>query len=270
MSDSQGPAGDRGVGILAKAGALLLFFAEHGGRCSMREIASELSMPRSTVHRLCLQLVAEGFLSHDGEGETFTWGPTMISVSRAVGRSVNSDRLIQTVLESLVDETNETALLTSFDRDKRHVVVTRQVEAPQTVLYKAEFNKPSALHAGASGKSVLAFLPFDEQDAILADALDTITEATVVDPEALRRDLERIRADGVAVSFGERTHGAVGHASPVFDESGRVVGSLCVTVPEYRHSADLEKLIRQRLTHYSRAVSDILGLPPGHPYPPMP
>lgn len=270
MSDSQGPSGDRGVGILAKAGALLLFFAEHGGRCSMREIASELSMPRSTVHRLCLQLVAEGYLSHDGESETFTWGPTMITVSRAVGRSVNSDQLIQTLLESLVDETNETAGLTSLDREGRNVVVTRQVEASQTVLYKAEISKPGPLHAGAAGKSVLAFLPFDEQDAILAHALDAITEATVVEPEALRRDLERIRAEGVAVSFGERVHGAVGHASPVFNESGRVVGSLCVTVPEYRHSADLEKLIRQRLTHYSRAVSDILGLPPGHPYPPMP
>lgn len=259
--------GSRGPGTLAKAAVLLSFFAERGTRWSVREIAQELDLSRSTVHRLCTQLIAEQFLTYEPARDQYNWGPVMLKVARAVDRSVDTGRLLNSILESLVRETNETAFLTSFDREERCIVVTRQVESTQTMLYKAEIDVPSALHAGATGKSVLAFLPADEREAVLAGPLDGVTDATIVDPERLRRDLDQIRRDGVTVSFGERTPGAVGHASPVFDSSAQVVGSLCVTVPEYRHSSGLEQLIRQRLIHYARAASDVLGLPPSVPYP---
>lgn len=259
--------GSRGAGTLAKAGVLLTFFAERGTKWSVREIAHELNLSRSTVHRLCTQLLAEEFLTYEPARDQYSWGPVMLKVSRAVERSIDTGQLLNSILESLVRETNETALLTSFDREEGCIVIARQVESTQTLLYKAEINVRSALHAGATGKSVLAFLPADEREVILSGALDAVTEATIVDPERLRRDLDRIRRDGVSVSFGERTPGAVGHASPVFDSAAQVVGSLCVTVPEYRHSAQLEQLIRRRLLHYARAASDVLGLPPSVPYP---
>jgi DNA-binding IclR family transcriptional regulator len=116
---------------------------------------------------------------------------------------------------------------------------------------------------GASGKAILAALPEAELAEYLSRAaLTPLTSATIIDAVELQRQVRAARASGVASSRGERIPGAVGVAAPVFGPSGRVVGSVLVTIPEFRHAPDAAA----RATALVRAgARDLNGLFDGEP-----
>ena len=95
------------------------------------------------------------------------------------------------------------------------------------------FGRPFPLHAGASGRVILAFLPADSREALLSEPLERLSPRTVVDPAGLREMLESVRVTGVAISRSERHEGAAAVAAPVFDAHG-VAGAMSVCGPEFR------------------------------------
>jgi DNA-binding IclR family transcriptional regulator len=100
---------------------------------------------------------------------------------------------------------------------------------------------PFPLHAGASSKAFLAFLPEGViEEYLSADHLSRLTDRTVVEPEALRRELAAIRRRGHARSFAERQSGAASVAAPVLDHHGlpAAVVSVCGPVERFRGEAE--------------------------------
>nr|WP_281372503.1 IclR family transcriptional regulator C-terminal domain-containing protein [Prauserella isguenensis] len=100
------------------------------------------------------------------------------------------------------------------------------------------------LHAGSSGKAILAQLPDWRRDDILAGDLGALTERTVTDRETLADQLDAIAGDGVAVSLGERQSGAGSVAAALVTPDGEVHGAISVCGPEYRFTG--EKIERYR------------------------
>lgn len=74
------------------------------------------------------------------------------------------------------------------------------------------------------GKVLLGELPFDRVRVLFAHGLPKITEHTINDLERLRRESEKVRADGYAVNSGESEPGIGALAVPVLVdvEQGRV------------------------------------------------
>jgi DNA-binding IclR family transcriptional regulator len=95
-----------------------------------------------------------------------------------------------------------------------------------------------------------------ETDAALAAVPD------VASRNELDNELRRIRADGYCISEGEIIAGAVAIASPVFDRSGRVAGSICVFGPEARLSGAHRTACLASLRSTTAQVSAALGYAP--------
>lgn len=254
-------------GTLPKAAKILGYFADYGTNWTIREVSEALNVPRSTLHRVCQQLVAENLLRSD-ENDRYDWGPELVRIAHAVYLSSSLERIARPVLDRLVAELNETALLTAYDYARHRLVFSLVAECDQPVRYHTNLGVPLPAHAGASGKSVLAFVPEPELEAVLREGLTPLTDATVTDETALRAELARIRAVGFAISHGERNRDTVGHACPVFGHDGTVLGSLCITVPAYRHDRSLENRIVVALRREALALSSQLGLPMSAGYPP--
>jgi IclR family transcriptional regulator, pca regulon regulatory protein len=85
------------------------------------------------------------------------------------------------------------------------------------------------------GRVLLAELAADELDGFLeASDIRALTERTITEPAALRRELEQIRRSGYAVSLQERNAAVSAIAAPVRGRSGEVVAALGVTGPSVR------------------------------------
>lgn len=121
------------------------------------------------------------------------------------------------------------------------------------------------LHTSSPGKLVLASLPPDDLDRFLAEPLQALTERTITDASALRRELARVRASGVAASDEEFELGCVGFSAAVNDWAGRPIAIVGVAGPSFRMRRNRFPFYRQEVLRSARAAAVALGYDPAPP-----
>jgi DNA-binding IclR family transcriptional regulator len=115
------------------------------------------------------------------------------------------------------------------------------------------------LHAGASGRAILAFLPEAEIESYLQSGLPKVGPNTVTDRAELRRLLEQTREKGLARSRQESASGIAAISVPVFLPDGRVAGSLSISGPENRLTDDVLDSLAPKILESGVALSRELG-----------
>jgi DNA-binding IclR family transcriptional regulator len=102
-----------------------------------------------------------------------------------------------------------------------------QVVAPHRLRAVSAVGAAFPLHCTANGKAFLAALP-PPRLAGLSGNLDRLTPHTITEPAVLERELEQVRADGVAYDREEHTAGICAVAAIVRELAGI---PLAVSVP---------------------------------------
>ena len=108
------------------------------------------------------------------------------------------------------------------------------------------------LHATSTGKAYLAFLPDDEQEAVLPRRLERYTATTVTDRRRLAEELAAVRRDGYAMCVGELEESLFGASAPVLSEQRRPLAIVSVWGTEHR-------LPRERLSEVGRRAVEAAG-----------
>ncbi|NIK22202.1 DNA-binding IclR family transcriptional regulator [Paenibacillus lupini] len=134
------------------------------------------------------------------------------------------------------------------DKDTKKYSLGEIVESSQTIRYGVTVGSRSPLYTGASNKVIMAFLPKEEQESLMSNGLQPFTNKTIVSEDALRLDLEKIRAAGWAYSVGEYTESVFALSLPLFNASREVVSSLTVGGPEFRMSPEKIEAALQKLS----------------------
>ncbi len=200
----------------------------------VRELAQTVGIPPSSAHRLLSLLENAGMVRRE-TGGVYTLG---MEFHRLTMRGSSLLPLTKTALEVLRDireECTETAVLGLYDPARREMMFAHSLESDNPLRYVLELNTWVPVYAGATGLAIMAFLPEEDQEAIIAETqLAPLTERTIQDPDRLRRELAEVRSRGFAFTRGERVEGAVGFAAPIFDGQQRVIGDVIVTLPEFR------------------------------------
>ncbi len=135
-------------------------------------------------------------------------------------------------LVALSREIEETATLSVLSGDARMYV--DQVTPRREIVMSVPLGLLFPLHAGASSKAMLAFLPEADVDRALRAPLPALTGSTLTDARVLREELLEVRAQGFATSAGERQAGAASVAAPIFDHRGRPVAAISICGPAER------------------------------------
>lgn len=194
------------------------------------EIARRTAMSKSGTHGVLVTLVKRGFVEHL-PGGVYRLGLKAWHVGNGM-READLARVAQPILERLVQETGEGAILgvlTGFD-----VVYLTRVEGAQTVRVHAQVSDRIPANCTSTGLTLLAFQTPAYLDAHLPAKLASTSDETITDPEALRRELKRTRARGYAINRGGWRMDVGGIAAPVFDLNGAVIAGLCIAAPSYR------------------------------------
>jgi DNA-binding IclR family transcriptional regulator len=95
------------------------------------------------------------------------------------------------------------------------------------------------LHCTATGKAILAYSPRGLLlDAVVEVGLPRVTRNTMVTPQRLAADLERVRHRGYSVEQEETKLGYLSVAAPLFGGGGSLVAAISVTGPVIRSNVD--------------------------------
>lgn len=247
----------RSVVTVERAADVLLHFAQvEGQTLGVSEIATELAMPKAAVHRILSSLVSRGLVQLDPAVRRYALGPMAMTLGLSYLERLDIRRLAVPELHRLSAETNETATLSVRTGDTR--VYVDQVTPRREVIMSVSVGIPFPLHAGASSKAFLAFLPPQQITAYLKTRLARLTPNTITSHTALRRDLQEIRDRGWARSRAERQPGAASAAAPVFDHLGLPIAVISVCGPAERFETEIDPCAAQ-LLNVTRSLSARMG-----------
>ncbi|MCI2416897.1 IclR family transcriptional regulator [Saccharopolyspora sp. K220] len=258
-SDATSHRPDRSsVQSIDRAVAILRCFDVRRPDLGISDLARRTGLSTSTVHRLLLAMQENGLVRQTIE-RRYALGPLVVQLARSGGIPDTLRGAAMPVLHRLRDAHEETAavheLLPSAER-----VVIEQVESRHELRRTyTEFGMPVPLPQGAPGKVLLAFLPWDQQVAVLAEPIEQITPQTITDPETLAAQLAETRIRGFATSMSERTPGIRTVAAPIFDFGARVVGCLSVSGPEMRMPLNRMEQLGPDVLAAAWSVSELLG-----------
>ena len=252
--------------VVERAFAILEAFTEDQVEWSTSDLARSLSLPIPTTHRLLGALKRLGYLTRDEDSKRFRLGGAALRLGDR-GRAFNDLRTIAIVpLRQLSEATGETALLTVLNPERNRSVCVERVETNQALRLSVEPGRLLPLHAGASQKALLAFMPAQEIEQLLDRPLERLCTSTITDRRSLSRELEIVRERGWASSHEETNVGVWGLAVPVISRTD-VVLAVGIAGPSPRLSGEVIRSSLKQVHDAAQTVARSLGFatPPVSP-----
>ncbi|RCW63202.1 IclR family transcriptional regulator [Pseudorhodoferax soli] len=216
---------------------LLSLLAEEGRAMSFMEITSQLALAKGTVHRLCSNLAAAGYLVRDVDERLFLLGPAMRRVAFNALNHATLRGMRHAVLKDLVSKIEETCNFTTLDGHE--VLYLDRVEARWPLRLTIDVGSHVPLHCTSSGKLLLAHLPKRQRDTMIKRlSLTAMTATTITTIDGLRSECDAIVERGYARDEEEFVEGLISIAVPVRDPQGDVRATVSVHAPKVRLTLD--------------------------------
>ncbi|MGW0707129.1 IclR family transcriptional regulator [Streptomyces sp. NPDC002643] len=245
---------------LRRALSILMYLAaddSHPHGTSLTDLATGLSMSKSTVLRLIAPLRAERLVDQDPESGHYRLGPQNALLGQLYLERLDIRRTASPLLHQLAQDVREAVHLVSFDMPE--IVYIDKVESPQAVRMHSRVGGRQPAYCTATGKAFLAHAPEDVLDAVMAAGMPARTPATLTSPEELHAELARIRERGYAVDDVENERDIRCVAAPAFNHSGTVVTAVSISGPASRVTHDRLAEIGRQVIATAQALTDRLG-----------
>lgn len=246
------------AGTVTRIVRVLRFLSERQ-ETTIRDASQSLSLAPSTVHRLFELLVQEGIVTQNKQERTYSIGTEFFRISNQVVARFDVRGIALPLMREITAACDETCILGLYLPKTRKMIFAERIDSSQLLRYELAMNTPLSVLWGASGRSILAYLPQEQVEKILEE--EGPAPASQEKPPSaakLKRELAHVREKGFAVTQGEKIAGAVGVAAPFFSADGQVIGNLSVTAPRKRMHANklkqVSSLVRQKAVKLSKAL----------------
>lgn len=217
---------------LVKGLRLLELLASRTEAVGVSELAQELGLGTSNVHRLLQALVQLGYaVNEDGKGRYRTTLKVWELGAHALHKLDFRERA-GPAMRMLLSECNETVHLSTLSGDE--VIYIDKLDSPEPVRAYSTIGGRAPAHCVATGKVLLAWREESLAQLMVVRALPGYTSSTVKDTAALALELEQVRQSGYAVNRGEWRASVWGLAAPVRSATGKVVAAIGISGPAER------------------------------------
>ena len=242
----------KSVRAVERAIDVLLSFSAAAPELSVTDLERSLKLSRPTLYRLLTALERKGLVRSFGEPQRFQLDYRVVELANVWLSDNDILQTAQPTIESLWSDTNETVAFFVLTPTRTKLCV-REIPSRHALVFTRGAGFTEDLTTGSSGRVILAHLPKDEADGVMAGLPDKLQR------KAMSRDLEKIRQTGFAESEATILDGAVALAAPVFDRTGGVVGSISLFGPDTRISGERRDTCIEKLCDAARRISATLG-----------
>ncbi|MFI6828701.1 IclR family transcriptional regulator [Kribbella sp. NPDC050241] len=213
---------------LARALQILASLGE--GERSLDQLAAELGVHKTTVLRLLRTMEADRFVRRD-DAHRYRLGSRLFALADAAREQHVVREVAAPHLRQLNQKTGQTVHLAAWENGE--VIYVDKLDSVRSVRMYSQIGVPAALHCTAVGKVLLAAQPKRIREALLESIeYHAFTPQTITDPDALRAELDAVRAQGWAQDRAEHESFINCIGAPVADQHGRIVGAVSISVPD--------------------------------------
>ncbi len=234
------------VGVIGKVLRLLELLDRSRSGLSLKEIAAQSGLNKSTAHRFLTHLEVEGYLFRDGTGN-YMLGPKMQRLGSGINFQTTLCKMCRPILEDLWTVTGETVNLAVLDGTD--VLYLDVIESLHTFRLATQIGMRRPIHCTSLGKAMLANLDSGElqQQILNAIASQPVKAKGISTPASLQKEIAKIKARGFALDDEEAVAGARCIGAAILDGEGKVIGGISVSGPVVR-------LTRAHVPQFSAAI----------------
>jgi IclR family pca regulon transcriptional regulator len=247
---------------LARGFAVLGVFDAERPRPTPAEIATATGLSRPAVRRILLTLQHLGYV----EATEGCWSltPRVLSIGQHYTASHALTETAHPHLVRLTEQTGESASLGVLDDTE--VVYVARIPVRRVLSVTATPGTRVPVHVTSLGRVLLAWGPPKRVDRVIAEAgLPRLTRHTITDPEAFRRALGAVRAQGWSLVVNEREEGLISTSAPIRDHTGQVIAAVASSTSSGRSSPERARHdVVPLLVHTAETISTELGDPNNH------
>lgn len=197
------------------------------GGAGVTQIADSLDISKGTVHTHLTTLRQNEFVAKDEE----TYRPSFRFLR--IGEDTRErSKIYRFGVEAIAQLAEETDTRTRIAVEEYGMALVLAVRGSTPDRTLTQVGGRDHLHCIASGKAILANLPEQHVEAIIADyGLPNRTPNTITDPNNLLEELREVRERGFAYNDEENIEGLRAVGTVIKDENGTVLGSISASGP---------------------------------------
>jgi DNA-binding IclR family transcriptional regulator len=233
---------------LDRALDILEAFINNKNGMTLNEISNKIDLPPSTVYRLVMTLANRKFLERDSESKKFYLGSQLnrlVNLSH-IGANEHLKKIAQPLMKKAFDKCNEN--ITLYIRDDDCKLCIEKFESTRSLRHVIDIGDRVTMDKGAVGKVLLAFLDDTERKKFEREGWPTA------------ETLDKVKANGYAISVGEREEGLIGIAAPIRNSSGDVIAAVSMSGPSIRF---MDESISEKINMVvclGKEISEALGM----------
>jgi IclR family KDG regulon transcriptional repressor len=234
---------------------ILSCFTRNEPVCSLTQIAERVGMSKATVHRLLATLEKKRFVTRDKVTGLYRLGFRFVEMASLVGKDLQ--QWAQPYLQRLSEECGETVDMSVLDGSS--VIYLCVVESPQRVKIAAAVGQRLPAFCTASGRALMAYLPEDRIEKILAEGFIRYTDTSPGSVEAVLESLRATRERGFAVSEREYEQEINAVAAPILGMDNRPLAAIAIVGPSYRLTLERMLVLGQSLKKTTETIAREVG-----------
>lgn len=248
--------GDRrasGVQVIARAADILRALHDAPNGLTLSQLAPEVGLARTTVHRIVQALQCEGLVVVPERNGKLWLGPELGRLAMVTSATLVSRA--RPFVEQLAHDVNETVdLAVLFGTNVRFI---DQATPGRRLRAQSVIGEIYPAHSTANGKALLAALPTATLEATLPARLKRYTPNTIVSRRALLAEFEQVRETGVAFDREEHELGICAVGAVLEDSLGARAALTIAVAPERFYAA--EQQLAQRVADAARRANTALN-----------
>lgn len=244
---------------LERALTIIELLKNHPSGMTQLEIANEIGASPTSVFRISMTMIEKGFFSRDEKTKKIRMSSKLFNIASIGTCDINITEIAAPYLRQLRNRTKETTLLGVLPPNKKHGVAILEYPGLYPFKFLHDIGAPIILHVGAPGKSLLAFLPDDEQREVIGKLhLKKYTEHTIVSKKELKLELDRIKEQGYAVGMGEWMEEMHCIGAPILDRFGYPLAVVWISGPSSRIPQSKVPELAEEILACARQISTVL------------
>lgn len=242
---------DRGLKIL-------ILLGENGDPLGLNEVSRRLGIDKSTTYRIMSTLRGQGFVEQDPETRKYFLGLKVIEVANLKLRTIKLLKCAKPAMEELMVQSHETVHLAI--QMEGEVMYLDSEQYSGIISVNTAVGGKAPMHSSAVGKALLATMPSEEADRVLAiKGLRRFTDKTIVDLRELHHHLKQCREQGYALDDEETHIGVRCLAAAIFNHRGAAVAVVGISGPSLRMTEERLTILAHLVRECAIKTSGQLG-----------
>lgn len=244
------------IQVLHRAFDILEMCAKNAEKAhSLSEIAEKLQLNPTTCANILKTMVTRNYLEQIGYKKGYRLGAKAFHLTGSFSFKRDLVQLAKKQMEELVEELNETCILSILRKTDLKRIVVHEVQGNNELSVRTSVEKDA--YNAATGRLLLSFVSEQEIDSIISKfglpAKSVWQEA--VKEDRLKQELHKIRQDRIIFQY-DPNH-IVGLAVPIMKDE-MVIASLGIYMPEIRYQGEMKVVAQNRLNEAASIINNNL------------